>query len=73
MITHAEPIDEDTLRIRHEFIASPDLHASVEWCSHVLSIPPRHAHVILESLARDGFLEHRGDGTFARTAPKLRR
>ena len=71
MITHASPIDEDTLRIRHEFLATPDLSASAEWCARLLGVPPRHAFAILESLVDEGFLQRSGD-EYARTAPKLR-
>jgi hypothetical protein len=70
MITRADPIDEDTLRIRHEFLTLPDLHASVDWCACRLGVAPRHALLILESLVRGGFLQHDEDG-YARTAPKL--
>jgi hypothetical protein len=67
MITIAEPIDADALRVRHEFLTLPGLHASVEFCALLLGLQPRHALFILESLARDGFLERTADGHYVRT------
>jgi len=69
MITVAEPIDADTLRIRHEFLTLPELRASVDSCAELLEIPPRHALLILESLVREGFLQRLGDRRYAR-APR---
>jgi len=72
MIAVAEPIDADTLRIRHEFLAGPDLHASAEWCAHLLGVPARHAFLILESLVHDGFLQRTAGAEYTKTAPGLR-
>jgi len=72
MITIAEPIDADALRIRHEFLTLPSLHASVELCALLLDVPQRHALLMLESLVRDGFIERTVDGQYARAASKLR-
>lgn len=66
MITVAEPIEADALRMRHEYLTLPDLCASVESCAQFLDIPPRHARLILESLVRDGFLQRNGDGRYVR-------
>ena len=68
MITLAEPIDLDTLRIRHEFISVPDLHASVDQVAASFQIAPRHARHALESLVVEGFLEHTREGQYARVA-----
>jgi response regulator of citrate/malate metabolism len=72
MITLAEPIDLDTLRIRHEFISVPDLRASVDQVAASFQIAPRHARNALESLVVEGFLEHTLEGHYARVgaAPK---
>jgi predicted transcriptional regulator of viral defense system len=67
MMTIAEPIDADALRVRHEFLTLPGLHASVDFCALLLGLQPRHALVILESLVRDGFLERTADGQYVRT------
>jgi hypothetical protein len=52
MITVAEPIDADVLRIRHEFLTRPDLHASADTVSLILDISVRHAQDLLERGAR---------------------
>jgi len=73
MIPVADAIDADTLRIRHEFLTLPGLRASTSSCAHLLGLSPRHAANILESLVREGFLEHAGNGEFVRlTAHPLR-
>lgn len=66
MITFAEPIDLDTLRIRHEFILVPDRRASVSQIAIALHIAPRHALAALESLVADQFLERTPDGQYVR-------
>ena len=66
MITVAEPIDADTLRLRHEFLTLPDLCASVDLCATFLDVPPRHARLILECLVREGFLLRNGDERYVR-------
>jgi len=66
VITVAEPIDADALRIRHEYLALPDLCVSVDACAQSLDVPPRHAQLILESLVRDGFLQRNSDGRYVR-------
>lgn len=68
MITVAEPIDNDTLRIRHEFLARHDLQISADAVAAPLGLPLRHAVIILESLVRDGFLAHTADGRYARVS-----
>jgi DNA-binding IclR family transcriptional regulator len=71
MITTADPIDLDALRIRHEFLALPDLRASVDVIAALLHVTARHARLILESLVREGFLERGADGQYARP-PRIR-
>lgn len=66
MISVAEPIDADALRIRHEFLTLPSLHTSVEECAHLLSVSPRQATHILESLVQAGFLRRLNDGRYER-------
>jgi hypothetical protein len=72
VITIAEAIDADALRVRHEFLTLPGLRASVDFCALLLDLRPRHALLILESLVRDGFLERTADGQYARTVSNLR-
>jgi uncharacterized protein YdbL (DUF1318 family) len=66
MITVADPIDLDTLRIRHEFIIVPDRRASVTQIASALHIAPRHALAGLESLVAGQFLERTPDGQYVR-------
>ena len=66
MITFAEPIDLDTLRIRHEFILVPDRRASVSQIAAALDIAPRHALAVLEGLVAERFLERTLDGQYVR-------
>lgn len=72
MITVADPIDADMLRIRHEFLSSPDLRASVDDVVALLHVPQRHAHLMLESILDEGFLARAADGLYIRPAPELR-
>jgi hypothetical protein len=67
MITVAEPIDADTLRIRHEFLCERDLRLSAEDVAELLGVPLRHAILILESLVFEGFLGRTADGQYVRT------
>ena len=66
MITVAEPIDADTLRIRHEFLTRQDLHVSADTVMELLGVSRRHAVIILESLACEGFLGRASDGQYVR-------
>jgi DNA-binding IclR family transcriptional regulator len=66
VITFAEPIDLDTLRIRHEFILVPDRRASVTQIAAALDIAPRHALAALESLVANQFLERTPDAQYVR-------
>jgi len=70
MIALAEPIDLDTLRIRHEFISSPTLTASIEGVAARFQICPQHARVALESMVVEGFLERTLEGRYVRAVPR---
>ena len=70
MITLAEPIDADTLRTRHEFLTRRDLQVSADAVAVLLGVPCRHAVVILESLAKEGFLARTVDGRYVRAAAR---
>lgn len=73
MITVADPIDADTLRIRHEFLTLPDLRVSVDHASTLLNVPARHARLILESLVGEGFLERTPDDHYLRSRHQAER
>jgi hypothetical protein len=67
MITVAEPIDADTLRVRHEFLAQPDLCLSSDLVASMLGVPLRHASIILESLVFERFLARTASGQYRRS------
>jgi hypothetical protein len=62
MITLAEPIDLDTLRIRHEYLTAPDLRLSADTAAALLHVSQRHALLALESLVTERFLVRLTDG-----------
>jgi len=66
MITLAEPIDLDTLRIRHEYLAVSDLRLSAETVGALLNVSQRHALVALESLVMEQFLVRLPDARYSR-------
>jgi hypothetical protein len=68
MITVSAPIDADGLRIRHEFLTLPRLHASVASFAALLDVSPRQARLVLDSLVDDGFLERGAGDQYARPA-----
>lgn len=67
MITVAEPIDCDTLRVRHLFLADSGLRLSSNDVVAQLQVQPRHACVMLEALVCEGFLKRTSDGRYVRT------
>jgi hypothetical protein len=66
MIALADPIDLDTLRIRHEFLVHPDLRVSVNGAASRVDTTPHYALAALESLVFEGFLIRSPDGQYAR-------
>jgi len=68
MITFAQPIDRDTLRIRHEFMSAANLRASAGAIAATLHIASRHAVADLETLVLEGFLERTTDGLYQRAS-----
>ena len=67
-MTTAEPIDADTLRIRHEFLTRPHLQLSAGAAAVLLELPLRHAVNILDLLVRDRFLRRSPDGRYMRAS-----
>jgi DNA-binding IclR family transcriptional regulator len=66
VITVAEPIDADALRVRHEYLSRPDLSASADDVAAWLVLNAHHAHDVLESLVGEGFLARTPDGRYVR-------
>jgi hypothetical protein len=71
VITTAEPIDFDTLRIRHDFFAVPNLRVSADTIAAAHRIAPRHALLALQGLVMEGFVERPPDGHYARSTGAL--
>jgi len=67
MITIADAIDRDALRIRSEYLDTPGLAltATQTACRHALSTG--HARALLEALVADGFLTSGRDGVYRRS------
>lgn len=68
MITLADPLDLDTLRIRHEFLSLPDLRVSVAMAAAMLGVSPPHARRILDLLVAERFLTRTADDQYVRNA-----
>lgn len=68
MITIADPIDLDALRIRHEFLSLPDLQVSAETAAAWLGVTERHARLALEALVAERFLDRTPDGQYVRVS-----
>ena len=71
MVAVAEPIDADTLRIRHEFLAMPGMCLAVPEAAHLLGVSLSHAADMLEVMEQEGFLIHTADGQYRRAEPLL--
>ena len=67
MITVADPLDLDVLRIRHEFLTVPDLRLSPQEIAASLHVTRHHAEAMLDTLVTEQFLARVGDGAYART------
>ena len=66
MVSIADPIDADVLRVRHEFLSTPTLRLSADDVVAQLQVQPRHASVMLDTLAQEGFLRRTADGRYVR-------
>ena len=68
MIILADPLDLDTLRIRHEFLSLPDLRVSADMVAALLGVHVRHARQALDALVAERFLVRTLDGQYERAA-----
>jgi hypothetical protein len=66
MITTADPLDLDALRIRHEFLSLPGLRASVDMVASMVGVNTRHARQLLDALVAEHFLTRTPDGQYVR-------
>jgi len=71
MITIAEPIEADALRIRHEFLELPGLQLTIVQAARLLGVSPAHASAMLEELEREGFLSGTANGVYRLAQPLL--
>ena len=69
MITVADAINADALRIRHEFLEMPALRLTVAQTTQLLAIRSDHAAAMLEALEEDGFLVRTSSGAYRRAQP----
>jgi hypothetical protein len=71
MIAVSAPIDADTLRIRHEFLAMPGMRLAVPQVARLLAVSLNHAAEMLAVLEEEGFLIHTPDGQYRRAQPSM--
>jgi len=67
MITIADAIDLDTLRIRHEFLERPGLALTSAQTASRYALSASHSTALLEALEADGFLVGGPDGAYRRS------
>jgi len=68
MILLGDPVDLDTLRLRHEFLSMPGLTITLPQAARLLSVRLEDARAMLDELAQEGFLECESDGQYRRLA-----
>jgi hypothetical protein len=71
MIAVSAPIDADTLRIRHEFLAMPGMCLPVPQAARLLGVSLNHAAEMLDVLEEEGFLIRTPDGQYRRALPLM--
>ena len=71
MIAVSTPIDADTLRIRHEYLAMPGMCLAVQQTARLLGVSQNHAAEMLHLLEEEGFLIHTPDGRYRRAQPLM--
>jgi DNA-binding IclR family transcriptional regulator len=64
MIAPGDPIDQDALRVRHEFLDMPGLIVSVPQVARLFGLRSEHACAILETLEREHFLAQTPTGAY---------
>ena len=72
MITIADAIDQDVLRIRHEFLETARLVLTAVDVVRLCGLSAAHATRLLETLEAEGFLVSDREGAYRRSPP-LRR
>jgi hypothetical protein len=72
MIVIADAIDADVLRIRHEFLAKPDLVLTVAQTATLYALSMAHAKTLLDTLEAEGFLISYLNNAYRRSTPPAR-
>ena len=67
MITIADAIDLDTLRIRHEFLVTPGLVLTPAQTASCYALSASHSKALLEALEAEGFLVAGPNGAYRRS------
>ena len=71
MIAVSTPIDADTLRIRHEFLAMRGVRLTAPQTARLLGVSLNHAAEMLDVLEEEGFLIRTPDGQYRRAQPSM--
>ena len=69
MITIGDAIDQDVLRIRHDFLDLPALVLTAAQTARLHALSTEHAKALLESLKAEGFLVSGANGAYRRSTP----
>jgi DNA-binding IclR family transcriptional regulator len=64
MIVPGDPIDQDALRVRNEFLEAPGLIVSVPQVARLFGLRSEHAGAILKALERENFLTQTANGAY---------
>jgi DNA-binding IclR family transcriptional regulator len=72
MIVPGDPIDQDALRVRNEFLEVPGLAVSAPQVARLFGLRSEHAGAILQTLEREHFLEQSASGMYQLAATPSR-
>jgi hypothetical protein len=71
MIVPGDPIDQDALRVRSEFLEVPGLTISVPQVARMFGLRSEHAGAILATLEREHFLAQTANGAYHLAPPTV--
>jgi len=71
MISIADAIDADALRVRHEFLDMPGLVLTVAQTAKLYALSNSHARALLDSLVAEGFLIGDAGSRYRRPVPPI--
>lgn len=67
------PVDHLLDRVRGEYLEMPGLRLTQQQAQRLFGLDPSACAIVLETLTREQFLSHGGDGRFAQGKPIVRR